>query len=70
MALCGSCPAVLPILQIDRDISLVRRDLRNREPIDQLSAESWQTAWDKHPDLRRRESTLFRERGIAQLLRA
>lgn len=31
-----------------------------------LSATEWQTAWDRCPDLRAHDSSLFRERGIAQ----
>lgn len=56
---------------IDKAINGIRRELRKRLAIAQVridssSAESWQLAWDLHPDLREREDELFRQRGAAQ----
>jgi hypothetical protein len=55
------------IAAIDRQVSAIRRQLHKLESIDPTSAESWQNAWDKHPDLRKREAALYRERGKLQL---
>lgn len=54
------------IAQIDKQITAVRRTLRSRETVDTMSAESWQAAWDKHPDLHAQSNDLWRQRGIAQ----
>lgn len=54
------------ISRIDREIDLVRKELRGREKVRPMSAASWQAAWDKHPDLRLREVELFGRRGVAQ----
>jgi predicted transcriptional regulator len=54
------------ISRLDRAIKAIHRELRRLEKITTLSAESWQAAWDKHPDLRARENELYRRRGIAQ----
>ena len=53
--------------QIDQDIDAVRRGLMARlhcHP--ECSAQAWQNAWDRCPDLRSQENALFLERGIAQ----
>lgn len=55
------------IKQIDKAIDAIRGELCRLEQIDKFSAASWQRAWDRHPDLRDRETSLFRERGVAQL---
>lgn len=55
--------------QIDKAIKANHRQLRSLEKITPLSAESWQIAWDKHPELRIRENDLYRERGESQLER-
>ena len=57
------------IRKIDTAIDAIRSDLRRRERIDINSAESWQRAWDRHPDLRGKERDLFAQRGIAQIER-
>lgn len=54
------------IKQIDQRIDEVRAELLSRETVDQLDAESWQAAWDRHPELRAQETELFRQRGFAQ----
>lgn len=51
---------------IDKQIDKVRAELKRREPnLDEGSAQSWQDAWDKHPDLRQRENALFLGRDLA-----
>lgn len=54
------------ISRIDQEIDGVHRELRRLESIDRLSAQSWQRAWDKHPELHARERDLYRQRGVAQ----
>ena len=61
--------AVRSIPQIDKAIDAIHRKLCRLEAIDTMSAESWQDAWDKHPDLREKETALYRERGEAQQVR-
>ena len=56
----------MTIPEIDRAINANRKQLRNLERIDLLSAASWQDAWDRHPDLRAIDNELFRQRGNAQ----
>lgn len=52
---------------IDRDIQDVVAELQRRVPgIDEMSAVSWQAAWDQHPELRQRSDELYRERGERQ----
>lgn len=55
------------IAQIDLAIDRIHRKLRRLETIDPMSAESWQNAWDRHPDLHQQEHDLYRLRGIAQI---
>lgn len=62
------------INRIDMEIGVVRRELRKRgliarRPLNDLSAASWQAAWDRNPDLHEREVELNRQRGIAQQAR-
>ena len=57
------------IRQIDREIDAVRRTLRSREKVKLLSARSWQTAWDKHPELYEQQRALFWQRGDLQMQR-
>jgi hypothetical protein len=57
------------INQIDQEIDAVRRDLRQREVVDAMSAESWHRAWSRHSELQRCERILFHMRGLAQLKR-
>lgn len=54
------------IAEIDRDINATTRQLRHLERVNVMSAESWQNAWDKHPDLENRFRALYLERGLAQ----
>lgn len=57
------------VSQIDHEITAIHKVIRKLERIDLYSAASWQAAWDKHPELRERETELFRRRGFAQLER-
>lgn len=43
----------------DKRIDEVRSELFLRETVDKLSAASWQSAWDKHPDLHERSHILW-----------
>lgn len=61
--------AAQQISRIDQQIDLIRTELKSRERIDRSSAESWQSAWDKHPVLHAEEIELFRQRGRLQLER-
>lgn len=55
------------IAQIDRQIDDVTANLKYLEPaLDELSAGSWQDAWDKHPSLAAHFRSLYRLRGAAQ----
>lgn len=55
------------IRQIDRNIDGIRRELFRRVGrFNTFCAHGWQLAWDRHPDLRAKETELFRLRGIAQ----
>lgn len=54
------------IARIDQEIDAVRSELNARETIDQLSATSWQAAWDMHPELRAQEQALFVQREATQ----
>jgi hypothetical protein len=57
------------IEQIDLDIDANRRALMGRIHCNpQCSARAWQNAWDRSPDLQRREKELFCERGEAQAI--
>lgn len=59
------------ISAIDRDINAVERELLRRHPKHKhQTAADWQHAWDQEPELRQRETALYRERGFAQLERA
>lgn len=50
---------------IDRDIEDNRSELAKREPkLDVLSVDSWQRAWDRHPDLYARDQALHEERAF------
>jgi hypothetical protein len=53
--------------RIDRAIDANHEELQQRigRRIRALPS-SWQKAWDAHPDLRERESALYRERSFAQ----
>lgn len=57
------------IRQIDRHIDGIRMELYRRGCRPGMCASSWQLAWDRNPDLRARNETLFRLRGLAQLER-
>jgi hypothetical protein len=58
------------IEQIDRDIDANRRALMSRLHVNpDMSAQAWQNAWDRCPDLQRREKTLYLERYDAQQAR-
>jgi hypothetical protein len=50
--------------QIDGIYAQMRRS-ENPKP----NPESWQAAWDRHPELRARELELFQQRGVAQRAR-
>lgn len=39
------------IIEIDRQISAINRELVRREPINQMDSGSWTRAWDRHPSL-------------------
>lgn len=55
------------ISQIDRKIDGIRTEVCRRTLLMNIfSSESWQRAWDRHPELRARQNELFRQRGIAQ----
>ena len=51
---------------VNLEIDALHKQLRQLEPIDLLSAASWQLAWDKHPELRARETALFQKLGEFQ----
>jgi hypothetical protein len=60
------------IRQIDRRLAFLSKKLQRLEPINPISAESWQAAWDKHPDQHEeriiwlgRRATLRKELGAA-----
>jgi len=55
--------SAMQIRAIDRKIDRIHAKLRKLETIDPMSAESWQAAWDKHPDLHAKEKALYRQRG-------
>lgn len=58
------------IAAIDAAIDANRAELLRRHKVpNRHDARSWQDAWNAAPDLQERERALFRERGIAQLLR-
>lgn len=67
-----SCSAFAPmtvanlIKAIDRRVGRIHAKLRKLETINLMSAESWQAAWDKHPDLYQKERALYRQRGELQ----
>lgn len=55
------------IEQIDQAIDANRRALMARLHCSpECTAQAWQNAWDRCPDLRRNEDALFIERGYAQ----
>lgn len=55
---------------VDRKIDGIRRELMRRVgKFNTLSANAWQLAWDRCPDLREMETTLFAERGNLQQAR-
>lgn len=70
----GTEPAVVKFLgpqahidAIDLLIDANRRALMARLHVNpDCSARVWQNAWDRCPDLRARDTELFRERGAAQ----
>lgn len=51
---------------IDKRIDAVRAELLRNETVDELSAASWQAAWDKQRALHAIELSLFLRRGEAQ----
>lgn len=55
------------IAQIDKQLDAVTGNLKKLEFIDEMSAASWQAAWDKHPDLYETHTELYRQRGVLQL---
>lgn len=57
------------IAAIDKEITSIHRQMKKLEKIDPMSSESWQAAWDKHPDLQQQETALFRKRGQFQVVR-
>src|SRR6185503_21082806 len=57
------------IVGVDKAVDAITKKLRSLERIDQMSAGSWQAAWDKHPDLFRRFNLLYRRRGMLQAQR-
>jgi predicted HNH restriction endonuclease len=54
------------IAAIDKDLTAIYRQMRKLEKIDQMSADSWQAAWNKHPDLHKAEHQLYVQRGALQ----
>ena len=69
-------PSALLALQIqaikviDRKIDGIRKELIRRVgAFNTLSADSWQLAWNRNPDLDARHNALFRFRGVAQQTR-
>ena len=59
----------MTIEEIDKQIDAVHYKLRSLEKFNRMSAEAWQRAWDRHPDLREQETLLYRLRGLAQIQR-
>lgn len=57
------------IAAIDKQIDANRAALQRLETFDQYDAGSWQAAWDRQPDLRDRETTLFQQRALLQIAR-
>lgn len=57
------------ISEIDKRITAIRRKMLQLEVIAPVTASDYQRAWDRHPDLRTSETTLFRQRGLLQLER-
>lgn len=58
------------IALIDKRIDGVRMELFRRVGrFNTMSANSWQLAWDRHPDLYARQSGLFCQRGVLQQVR-
>lgn len=54
---------------VDRKIDAVHDELKAREPIDEMSAESWGRAWARQPRLRAREKLLYVRRFTLQVER-
>lgn len=54
------------ISKIDRRIDDLYAKMQALETIAPMSAESWQAAWDAHPDLAALHSELYHQRGQAQ----
>lgn len=62
--------AVQQIAQIDRNIDGISLELfRRAGRFNTMSADSWQLAWDRNPDLRARREELYRQRGELQIIR-
>lgn len=57
------------IQRLDRKINAVRREMLRREKIDQQSWRSWGEAWERQPELCRRDRNLFWLRGEFQIQR-
>ena len=51
---------------LDGVIDQINARLRTLETIDEMSAASWQAAWDKHPELRAATQSLYAQRGELQ----
>lgn len=60
---------VQEIAKIDRKISDLYAKIQSLENINPESAESWQAAWDSHPDLKALRNDLCHQREIAQQAR-
>lgn len=55
---------------IDRKIDGIRKELFRRVgAFNAMSADGWQLAWNRNPDLDERHAALFRFRGVAQQTR-
>lgn len=57
------------IRTVDRELNAIYAQMWRLEKIKPFSPESWQAAWDKHPDLHQAEHALFVKRGRLQLIR-
>lgn len=57
------------IAAVDKQIDAIHRKICKLETFDEMMAEGWQSAWDKHPDLLAAEQELFHQRGQLQVER-
>lgn len=51
--------------QIDKQIDLLHATLFALEK-PKMTAESWQAAWDRHPEMQKRDRELFAQRAAAR----